>query len=109
MTALEVTPPEPASAVGPRTAAADPAALTRRRRFPVLPGRRGPMGLRRRILLIFTLGALGLSTFLAFTTYGLVRSNLSSQRDSASINAAYQHANQVLNQLTATPRTTCRR
>jgi two-component system sensor histidine kinase MtrB len=100
VTALEVTPADPASAVGSRTGPADSAAHTRRRRLPLLGGRRGPMGLRRRILLIFTLGALGLSTFLAFTTYGLVRSNLSSQRDSASINAAYQHANQVLNQLT---------
>ena len=105
MTALEVTPPEPASAVGgPTTGATAPdgsAARTRRRRFPALrPSRHRPLGLRRRILLIFTLGALGLSTFLAFTTYGLVRSNLASQRDSASINAAYQHAAQVLNQLT---------
>jgi len=51
--------------------------------------------LRRRILLIFTLGALGLSTFLAFTTYGLVRSNLTAQRDSASLNRAYRNAAQV--------------
>ena len=34
------------------------------------------VGLRRRILLIFTLGSLTLSAFLAVTTYGLVRSNL---------------------------------
>ena len=53
------------------------------------------MGLRRRILLIFTLGALGLAAFLSFTTYGLVRSNLASQRDETSIAAAYRNARQV--------------
>lgn len=55
--------------------------------------RRRPLGLRRRILLIFTLGALGLATFLAFTTYGLVRSNLVSQRENAAIEAAYRNRN----------------
>jgi len=61
----------------------------------IFPRRPGPLGLRRRILVIFTLGALGLSTFLSFTTYGLVRSNLTSQRDSTSKAAAYRDANQV--------------
>ena len=61
--------------------------------------RPGPLGLRRRILLIFTLGALGLATFLSFTTYGLVRSNLTSQRDSASLNQAYRNADQVARSL----------
>ena len=51
--------------------------------------RSGGVGLRRRILLIFTLGSLALSAFLAVTTYGLVRSNLIEQRDSASREAAY--------------------
>lgn len=51
-----------------------------------------PLGLRRRILLIFTLGALGLAMFLSFTTYGLVRSNLTAQRDTASLNRAYSNA-----------------
>lgn len=62
----------------------------RRRWLGIFPRRPGPLGLRRRILLIFTLGALGLAAFLSFTTYGLVRSNLASQRDSASIEAAYR-------------------
>ncbi|HYU67508.1 MAG TPA: HAMP domain-containing sensor histidine kinase, partial [Jatrophihabitantaceae bacterium] len=65
----------------------------------ILPRRPGPLGLRRRILLIFTLGALGLATFLSITTYGLVRSILTSQRDSTSLNAAYRNANQVLREL----------
>lgn len=70
-----------------------------------MPGwwrRPGPLGLRRRILLSFTLGALALSIFLALTTYGLVRSNLASQRDNSSIQAAYQHRNQVVAVLTPT-------
>lgn len=57
--------------------------------------RPGPLGLRRRILLIFTLGALGLAAFLAFTTYGLVRSNLASQRDRSSISTAYRNSRVV--------------
>jgi len=67
----------------------------RSRRFRLLPWRRHPLGLRRRILLIFTLGALGLATFLAFTTYGLVRSNLASQREGAAIDAAYRNRNRA--------------
>lgn len=53
------------------------------------PWRRRPLGLRHRILAIFTLGALGLATFLAFTTYGLVRSNLVTQRENAALSTAY--------------------
>jgi signal transduction histidine kinase len=59
----------------------------------------GPLGLRRRILLIFTLGALGLAAFLAFTTYGLVRSNLADQRDRSSIAEAYRNSRQVTGRL----------
>ena len=55
--------------------------------------------MRRRILLIFTLGSLTLSAFLAITTYGLVRSNLLEQRYSASRQAAYSHAQVVLRDL----------
>src|SRR5262245_20394102 len=55
--------------------AVDTAVPTRKRWLWLFPRRPGPLGLRRRILLIFTLGALGLATFLSFTTYGLVRSN----------------------------------
>jgi signal transduction histidine kinase len=67
-------------------------------------GRRsGGVGLRRRILLIFTLGSLTLSAFLAITTYGLVRSNLLEQRYSASRQAAYSHAQVVLRDLRSEP------
>ena len=55
--------------------------------------RSGGVGLRRRILLTFTLGSLTLSAFLAVTTYGLVRSNLIEQRYAANRQAAYSHAN----------------
>ena len=63
------------------------------------------MGLRRRILLIFTLGSLTLSAFLAVTTYGLVRSNLIEQRYSASRQAAYTHAQVVQRELRSGPAT----
>jgi len=65
----------------------------------------GTVGLRRRILLIFTLGSLALSAFLAITTYGLVRSNLAAQRDSASLQAAYTHAQVVQSALRSEPDT----
>jgi two-component system, OmpR family, sensor histidine kinase MtrB len=67
--------------------------------------RPGTVGLRRRILLIFTLGSLALSAFLAVTTYGLVRSNLAAQRDSASVQAAYTHAQVVQSALRTEPET----
>jgi two-component system sensor histidine kinase MtrB len=87
-----------------RQQAADPLAepratpgppVRRRRWLGVFPRRPGPLGLRRRILLIFTLGALGLAAFLAFTTYGLVRSNVASQRDRSSISEAYDNSRRV--------------
>jgi signal transduction histidine kinase len=81
--------------------AADDRAAHRRRWLGVFPRRPGPLGLRRRILLIFTLGALGLAAFLAFTTYGLVRSNLAGQRDQASIAAAYRDSRLVNGRLRA--------
>ncbi len=65
--------------------------------------RRGSFGLRRRILLVFTLGSLGLSAFLAFTSYGLVRSNLIEQRESASRELAYTHAQIVQSELRGSP------
>ena len=65
----------------------------------------GTVGLRRRILLTFTLGSLALSAFLAVTTYGLVRSNLLDQRDSASINSATNNARVVLSVLRSEPDT----
>ncbi|MGI9052340.1 MAG: HAMP domain-containing sensor histidine kinase [Ilumatobacteraceae bacterium] len=65
---------------------------------------RGRVGLRRRILLVFTLGSLGLSAFLAVTSYGLVRSNLIEQRESSSRDAAYTHAQVVQTALRGGPR-----
>ena len=67
--------------------------------------RSGGVGLRRRILLTFTLGSLTLSAFLAVTTYGLVRSNLIEQRYSANRQAAYSHAQVVLRELRTEPPT----
>jgi signal transduction histidine kinase len=66
---------------------------------------RGTVGLRRRILLTFTLGSLALSAFLAITTYGLVRSNLLDQRDTASVTAAARNAQEVQNALRSEPDT----
>lgn len=65
----------------------------------------GPVGLRRRILLTFTLGSLALSAFLAITTYGLVRSNLIDQRDTTSVDAAVRNAREVQNALRSAPDT----
>lgn len=50
------------------------------------------LGLRRRILLIFTLGSLLLSVFLATTTYGLTRSNVVSERVDTAINTSQRNA-----------------
>ncbi len=50
------------------------------------------LGLRRRILLIITLGSIGLSLFLATTTFGLTRSNLVTERDEAAIASSGRNA-----------------
>ena len=58
---------------------------------PVAETRREPRlrwGLRRRITLIFTVGALMLSLFLAFVTYGFARSSVVQQRENAAFDAA---------------------
>ena len=97
----------------PETAAApDPTAPLPRGELPRRDGsvrrflrRSGGVGLRRRILLTFTLGSLTLSAFLAVTTYGLVRSNLIDQRYAANRQAAYTDANTVLRELSTGPPT----
>lgn len=71
----------------------------------VLLWRARTLGLRQRILAIFTLGALGLSVVLAVTTYGLVRSNVVSQRDDISLDASYRNAQVVQQRLQAQPAT----
>ncbi len=105
---------ESARVIPPPGAASRPDSTSR---YPLPPRRRsrtfgllrssqhGAVGLRRRILLIFTLGSLALSAFLAITTYGLVRSNLAAQRDSASLQAAYTHAQVVQSALRTEPPT----
>lgn len=50
------------------------------------------LGLRRRILLIITLGSIILSLFLAITTFGLTRSNLVDERDEAAITGSRRNA-----------------
>jgi two-component system, OmpR family, sensor histidine kinase MtrB len=62
---------------------------------PVAETRREPRlrwGLRRRIMLIFTVGALMLSLFLAFVTYGFARSSVVQQRENAALDAARNNA-----------------
>ena len=56
------------------------------------PAPRQRWGLRRRIMLIFTLGALMLSLFLAFVTYGFARSSVVQQREQAALDTAQQNA-----------------
>jgi signal transduction histidine kinase len=53
-------------------------------------------GLRRRITLIFALGALMLSLFLAFVTYGFTRSSVVQQREDAALDAAKRNT-QIVN------------
>jgi len=50
------------------------------------------LGLRRRILLIITLGSIALSVFLATTTFGLTRSNLVTERDEVAIDTSRRNA-----------------
>jgi len=50
------------------------------------------IGLRRRILVIITLGSIGLSVFVATTTFGLTRSNLVTERDEAAIATSRRNA-----------------
>jgi signal transduction histidine kinase len=61
------------------------------------------LGLRRRILLIFTLGSLLLSVFLATTTYGLTRSNVIRERVDTAINTSQRNAQGVERDLRSLP------
>ncbi len=68
------------------------------------PWRRLPsIGLRNRILITFGAGALVLSVILAFTTYGITKSNLVKQRETASISQAYINARRVQRDLIVDP------
>jgi signal transduction histidine kinase len=92
--------PDAAPAVDQTTPMPRPQTAQRDRSLRGAIRRSGGVGLRRRILLIFTLGSLTLSAFLAVTTYGLVRSNLIEQRYSTNRSAAYSHAQVVQRVLT---------
>jgi two-component system sensor histidine kinase MtrB len=59
------------------------------------------IGLRRRILLIITLGTITLSLLLAITTYGLARSNLLQQREEVAISTSRRNAQGVQRDLSA--------
>ncbi len=61
------------------------------------------LGLRRRILLIFTLGSLVLSVFLATTTYGLTRSNVVRERIDTAVNTSQRNAQGVERDLRSLP------
>ena len=61
------------------------------------------LGLRRRILLIFTIGSLLLSVFLATTTYGLTRSNVERERVDTAINTSQRNAQGVERDLRSLP------
>jgi two-component system sensor histidine kinase MtrB len=61
------------------------------------------LGLRRRILLIFTLGSLLLSVFLATTTYGLTRSNVVNERVDSAVNTSQRNAQSVERDLRSLP------
>jgi two-component system sensor histidine kinase MtrB len=63
------------------------------------------LGLRRRILLVMTVGALLLSLFLAITTYGLTRSNLVDERVDAAISTSQRNAQGVERDLRSLPAT----
>ena len=61
------------------------------------------LGLRSRILAIFTLGVAVLAAVLAFTTYGLTRSTLLRQREDAALEQAFSDARKVQASLRANP------
>lgn len=69
------------------------------------PSTRRGWGLRRRIMLTFTLGALFLSVVLAFVTYGFARSSVVQQRDRTAREQALSHATLVADALRARPPT----
>jgi len=85
---------DPDAAVAPTTASE-----------PRIRQGRGGWGLRRRILLTFTLGSFVLSILLAFLTYGFARSSVVQQNDSNSRAAARTHAIVVLEALRGDPPT----
>ena len=68
--------------------------------------RPGALGVRRRILLTFTLGTIALSLFLAVTTYGLTKSNVVQQRIDTAVTTSQRNAQGVERDLRSNPVTT---
>ena len=60
-------------------------------------------GLRARLLLMFGLGALVLSLFLALATYNYSRNNLAKEREASAVEQAYENANRVAVDLRSNP------
>jgi signal transduction histidine kinase len=63
------------------------------------------LGVRRRILLTFTLGTIALSLFLAVTTYGLTKSNVIQQRIDTATSTSQRNAQGVERDLRNNPAT----
>ena len=61
------------------------------------------LGLRKRITLVYSLGAFVLAAVLSATTFGLTRSLLIRQQEVAAIRQAYQNANIVKDRLRSNP------
>jgi two-component system sensor histidine kinase MtrB len=61
------------------------------------------LGLRTRVLLMFSFGALVLAIFLAAAAYSFTRSSLVTQRDKAAISTAARNANVASNELAGSP------
>lgn len=77
--------------------------LPRRWAQRLLDIRVGPVGLRTRILLMFTLGALLLAGFLAAAAYSFTRSSLITQRDKSGVAEATRNASVVESELATNP------
>ena len=86
-------------------AAVDPASLDGLSGPPLRRATRRKWGLRRRIMTIFTLGALMLSLLLATVTYGLARSSVVQQRDNDARAATRRNASIVVEALRGSPTT----
>jgi two-component system sensor histidine kinase MtrB len=70
---------------------------------PLVAGPRRQWGLRRRILLIFTLGSLMLSLLLAVIAYGFARTSVISQREDTAKDIVRNNAAVVANSLRGNP------
>ena len=63
--------------------------------------RPAPLGLRTRIMLMFVLGALVLSVFLAAAAYSFTRSSVMTERDRSAVSQAYRNAQVAQTELVA--------